>query len=70
MEMAIKKQMIYDKINCKSAGFIDYGNLSIKNGEEHASEALVFMLTVLKTYWKCPVPHFVTYVTLKFKHPF
>ena len=51
--------MIYDKINCKSAGFIDYGYLSIKNGEEYASEALVFMLTGLKTYWKCAVLHFV-----------
>ena len=58
--MAIRKQMIYDKINCKTEGFTDYGNLSIKNGEEYASEALVFMLTGPKTYWKCPVLHFVT----------
>ena len=58
--MAIRKQMIYDKINCKYAGFIDYGNLSVENGEEYASEALVFMLTGLKTYWKCPVGYFLT----------
>ena len=36
--MAIRKQMIYDKINCNYAGFIDYGNLSVKNREEYASE--------------------------------
>ena len=53
--MAIKKRMIYDKINCKYAGFIDYGNLSVENEEEYASKALVFMLTGLKTYWKCPI---------------
>ena len=58
--MAIRKQMIYDKINCKYAGFIDYGNLSVENGEEYVSEALVFMLTGLKTYWKCPVGYFLT----------
>ena len=46
--MAIRKQMSY-------AGFIDYGNLYVENGEEHASKALVFMLTGLKTYWKCPI---------------
>ena len=53
--IAIRKQMIYDQVNCKYAGFTDYGNLSVENGEEYASEALVFMLTGLKTYWKCPV---------------
>ena len=58
--MAIRKQMISDKVNCKYAGFIDYGNLSVENGEEYASEALVFMLTGLKTYWKCPVGYFLT----------
>ena len=58
--MAIRKQMIYDKINRKYAGFIDYGNLSVENGEEYASEALVFMLTGLKTYWKCLVGYFLT----------
>ena len=58
--MAIRKQMIYDKINCKSAGFTDHENLSVENGEEYASEALVFMLTGLKTYWKCPVGYFLT----------
>ena len=54
-EMAIRKQMIYDTIVCKYTGFIDYGNLFVENGEEHASEALVFMLKGPKTYWKCPV---------------
>ena len=58
--MTIRKQMIYDKINCKYAGFIDYGNLSVENREEYASEALVFMLTGLKTYWKYPVGYFLT----------
>ena len=58
--MEIWKQMIYDKINCKYAGFIDYRNLSVENGEEYASEALVFMLTGLKTYRKCPVGYFLT----------
>ena len=48
--MAIRKQMIYNKVNCKYAGFIDYGNLSFENGEEYASEALVFVLTGLQTY--------------------
>ena len=58
--MAIRKQMIYDKVNCKYAGFTDYGNLSVENGEEYASEALVFMLTGLKTYWKWPVGYFLS----------
>ena len=53
--MAIKKQIIYGKIYCKYAGNIDYGNLSVENGEDYASEALVFMLTGLKSYWKCLV---------------
>ena len=48
--MGIRKQMIYDKISCKYAGFIDYRNLSVENGKEYASEAFVFMLTGLKTY--------------------
>ena len=51
--MTIRKQMSY-------AGFIDYGNLSVENGEENTSEALVFMLTGLKTYWKCPIGHVLT----------
>ena len=70
--MAIRKQMIYDKVNCKYAGFIDYGNLPVENGEEYASEALVFMLRGLKTYWKCPVAYFLTKKgkILKFKHLF
>ena len=58
--MAIRKQMIYVKVNCKYAGFIDCGNLSVENGDEYASEALVFMLAGLKTYWKCPVGYFLT----------
>ena len=58
--MAIKKQIIYGKINCKYAGNIDYGNLSVENGEDYASEALVFMLTGLKIYWKFPVGYFLT----------
>ena len=57
--MAIRKQMIYDRINCKYVGFIDYGNLSVENGEEYASEALACMLTGLKTYWKCPAGYFL-----------
>ena len=52
--------MIYDKITCKYAGFIDYRNLSVENGEEYASEVLVFMLTGLKTYWRCPVDYCLT----------
>ena len=52
-EMVISKQIIYDKLNCKYVGFVEYGNLSVENGEEYASEALVLMLTGLKTYWKC-----------------
>ena len=48
-EMAIRKQMIYGTIICKYTGFIDYGNLFVENGEEYASEALVFMLKGLKT---------------------
>ena len=32
--MTIRKQMIYNKIHCNYAGFIDYGNLSVENGEE------------------------------------
>ena len=58
--MARMKQMIYDKINCKYAGFFDYGNLFAENGEEYASEALAFMLTGLKVYWKCPICYFLT----------
>ena len=58
--MAIRKQIIYDKIICKYARFIDYGNLSVENGEEYASGALVFMLAGLKTYWECPVGYFLT----------
>ena len=59
-EMAIRKQMIYDAIICKYTGFIDYGNLFVENGEEYVSEALIFMLKGLKTYWKCPVGYFLT----------
>ena len=58
--VAIRKQMIYDKINWKYAGFTDYGNLSVENGEEYASEGLAFMLKGVKTYWKCPVGYFLT----------
>ena len=57
---ARRKQMIYDKMNCKYEGFIDYANLSVENGEEYASGALVFILKGLKTYWKCPVGYFLT----------
>ena len=34
--------------------------LSVENGEDYASEALVFMLTGLKIYWKFPVGYFLT----------
>ena len=57
-ELAIWKQVIYDKINCKYAGFIDCENLSLEI-EEYVSERSVFMLSGLKTYWKCPVGYFL-----------
>ena len=57
-ELAIWKQVIYDKITCKYAGFIDCENLSLEIREEYVSERSVFMLSGLKTYWKCPVGYF------------
>ena len=32
----------------------------LKMERKYASEALIFMLTGLKTYWKCPVGYFLT----------
>ena len=50
--MVISKQMVYDKINCEYVGFTDYGNLSVENGEEYASEALVLMLSSREMLWR------------------
>ena len=58
--LSITKQMICNNINCKYAGYIDYGNLSVEKEDECASEALAFMLKGLKSFWKYPVAHFLT----------
>ena len=52
--------MIHNKIDYKDAGFIDYGSLSVEKEDECASEALAFMLTRLKTFWKGPEGYFLT----------
>ena len=48
--MSIHKQVIYDQINSKYSRFVHYGNLVPENSENLASEALVFMLTGLKSH--------------------
>eukprot|EP00795_Rhopilema_esculentum_P001055 gene1055-15385_t len=58
--MSIRKQVTYDQLKSKYSGFVDYGNIIPENSENLASEALVFMLTGLKSHWKCPVGYFLT----------
>lgn len=42
--MAIRKQTIWDSKNDKYVGFVDYGHIPTEKPEQHASEALVFVL--------------------------
>ena len=58
--MSIRKQILYDPVISKYTGFIDYGNLFPENSENTASDALVFMLVGLKSYWKTPAGYFLT----------
>ena len=58
--MAIRKQVLYDSLKSKYAGFVDYGGLVPESTETIASEALVFMLVGLKAHWKCPIGYFYT----------
>lgn len=56
--MAIKKGTVYDSVNHKFVGFIDYGNSSIVS-DVQATEALFFMLVSLNGKWKLPVAYFL-----------
>ena len=58
--MAIRKQVLYDSVKSKYAGFVDYGGLVPESTETIASETLVFMLVGLKAHWKCPIGYFYT----------
>ena len=42
--MAIRKQTLWDSKNDKYVGFVDYGNILPEKPDQHATEALVFVL--------------------------
>ena len=58
--MAIRKQVLYDTKNTKYSGLLDYGGVFADSSEDQATEALVFLVVWLKSFWKCPIGCFVT----------
>ena len=53
--MNIKKNIVFNKEDGCYQGFSDYGSgIICSSPDEVASEALVFMLVGLRTYWKYP----------------
>ena len=58
--MAIRKQTLWDSKNEKYVGFVDYGNIPPEKPDQHATEALVFVLVGARSHWKCPVGYFLT----------
>lgn len=54
--MNIKKNIVFNKVDGTYEGFSNYGKgIICSTPDEVASEALVFMLVGLRTYWKYPV---------------
>ena len=54
--MCIKNGVIYNKRTGDYLGFIDLGpNIPVEDEDEEAKEALVFMLTSLRSNWKYPI---------------
>ena len=47
--MFMQKEILYDTVNSKYTGFVDYGNILVENSETPASESLVLCWQVLKS---------------------
>ena len=58
--MAIRKQTLWDSKNEKYVGFVDYRNIPAEKPDQHATEAIVFVLLGARSHWKCPVGYFLT----------
>lgn len=53
--MHIKARTIYNEHSGKFDGFVDYGGISVESDDNLATEAFVFLLVGLQSYWKYPV---------------
>lgn len=59
-EMAIKKQIEWDKNKKKFTGYVDYGTrIEKKESLPEAKEALTFMLNCINDRWKIPIGYFL-----------
>ena len=47
--MFMQKEILYDTVNSKYTGSVDYGNILVENSETPASESLVLCWQVLKS---------------------
>ena len=47
--MFMQKEILYDTVNSKCTGFVNYGNILVENSETPASESLVLCWQVLKS---------------------
>lgn len=57
--MAIKSGKLWDAVNDRYVGFVDYGPTLISPKNTEATEALFFMLVALNGKWKMPVGYFL-----------
>ena len=53
--MLMQKKILYDTVNSKYIGFVDYGNILVENSETPTSESLVFVLAGFEKQRKCAI---------------
>ena len=59
-EMAIRKQMEWDKKNSKFVGNVDYGNFEAETPDTMVTNALVLMASGLQKPWYVPIGYLLT----------